>query len=645
MQPASRLRPSIDLRPGATAHRRVSLAIVPLLALIVSFLMTHDALAAGGTIGNGDNVTGSIVTGQVDVWTFTANQGDSVWVTASEANVPSTAFVPRIDVIAPDGSTDVAANFNALFARVTFRASQTGTYTIKVQQQTVTNVVGNYVLTLAKAPGAFVVPAGDDGGPIDNGANVTGSLFRGDEDVWSFAANQGDSIWVSASQVGTNSAFVPRIDVYGPDGVDEAANFNDLFARVTFRAPSSGTYTIVVQQQTVTDLAGLTYVLRLAKAPGAFVVPAGDEGGTIVANATVPGSIARGDMDLWSFSATQGNQIEVSASETNSPNTAFVPRIDVYGPDGVDEAANFNDLFARVAFKAPQSGTYTIVVQQQTVTDIVGTYALEMTGAVATTGGPGPGPGPVPPVKSLPAPIRLIDTRTLGAGPIASGTSRCFTVAGVAGIPADAGAVVLNVTAVGYGTNGWLTVYPNGQAVPATSTLNFDTSEYAMANGSMVRIGSDGQVCVNVGTVNSAAGSSQVILDVTGYLTAAGLAQLPMLASPQRVVDTRTNGGPVAAGQSRCFVIAGLAGIPSSVSALVLNVTAVGYGRQGWLVAYPAGQAVPATSALNFDTTEYAMANGAVMAVGSGGQVCVGVGTVNNAPGSAHIIIDVVGYL
>jgi hypothetical protein len=76
----------------------------------------------------------------------------------------------------------------------------------------------------------------------------------------------------------------------------------------------------------------------------------------------------------------------------------------------------------------------------------------------------------------------------------------------------------------------------------------------------------------------------------------------------------------------------------------VLNLTAVGYGRQGWLTAYPAGQAVPATSTLNFDTTEYAMANGAVMAVGTGGQVCVNVGTVNSAPGSANIIVDVVGY-
>jgi hypothetical protein len=181
--------------------------------------------------------------------------------------------------------------------------------------------------------------------------------------------------------------------------------------------------------------------------------------------------------------------------------------------------------------------------------------------------------------------------------------------------------------------------------VPATSTVNFDTTEYAIANGSIVRIGTGGQVCVNVGTVGSLPGGSQVILDVTGYLTASASAQMPMLNSPLRVVDTRSSGGPVGTGQSRCFNIGGVPGVPSTATAVVLNVTAVGYGSRGWLSAYPGGQGVPATSTLNFDTTEYAMANGAVMAIGAGGQVCVNVGTVGSMPGNSQIIIDVVGYM
>jgi hypothetical protein len=57
------------------------------------------------------------------------------------------------------------------------------------------------------------------------------------------------------------------------------------------------------------------------------------------------------------------------------------------------------------------------------------------------------------------------------------------------------------------------------QPVPATSTLNFDPREYAIANGAIAKLGPDGQVCVDVGTVGNAPGSAQVILDVAGFLT------------------------------------------------------------------------------------------------------------------------------
>jgi len=249
-------------------------------------------------------------------------------------------------------------------------------------------------------------------------------------------------------------------------------------------------------------------------------------------------------------------------------------------------------------------------------------------------------------MPTLAQPQRLADTRTAG-GPIATGNFRCFLVAGLMGIPADAAAVILNVTAVDYATQGWLTVFPNGPAgppVPETSTVNFDPSEYAIANNTVMAVGSGQQVCVKVGTVNSAPGRSDVVLDATGYVTAAALGQLPMLATPRRVVDTRLQGGtPIASGTSRCFALAGQMGLPANAAGLVFNVTAVNYATQGWLTVYPSGQPVPPTSTLNFDPSEYAIANGATVALGADGQLCVSVGTVNSVPGSAHVVIDVAG--
>jgi hypothetical protein len=250
----------------------------------------------------------------------------------------------------------------------------------------------------------------------------------------------------------------------------------------------------------------------------------------------------------------------------------------------------------------------------------------------------------LPAVQPLDEPVRLVDTRTTG-GAIASGTSRCFVLAGVQGIPVDAGGVVLNVTATGQTGDGWLTVYPSGQLVPTTSPLNFGASEYALANGTIARIGPDHQVCVSVGTPDAAPGSVQVVLDATGYLTSTSLQSLPLLSSPQRLADTRTGGGAIATGASRCFQVAGVAGLPSDAAAVVLNVTAVGYATRGWLTVYPSGQPVPATSTLNFDPSEYALANGTLARIGPDGRLCVSVGTVNSVPGSAQVVLDATGYL
>jgi hypothetical protein len=74
----------------------------------------------------------------------------------------------------------------------------------------------------------------------------------------------------------------------------------------------------------------------------------------------------------------------------------------------------------------------------------------------------------------------------------------------------------MNVTTVGYATDGWVTGYPNGQLVPATSTVNFDVSEYAIANSVVLGLG-NGAACASIGTVDAVTGSTNVIVDVVGY--------------------------------------------------------------------------------------------------------------------------------
>ena len=247
-------------------------------------------------------------------------------------------------------------------------------------------------------------------------------------------------------------------------------------------------------------------------------------------------------------------------------------------------------------------------------------------------------------IATLTSPVRLADTSASGA-PIPSGSSRCFQVSGQNGIPADSTAVVLNVTATGYDTNGWLTVYPGGQAPPPTSTVSFSTGEYAVANGTITQVGAGNQVCVSVGSVDGSQSTAHVILDATGFLPTGAASQLAMLQFPLRVTDTHASNAPIASGSSQCFQITGLAGIPSGAAAVVLNVTASGYTDSGWLTVYPNGQDIPATSTLNFDKSQYAVANNAIVRVGDAGQVCVNVGTLNAGSGGSHVVLDAIGYL
>ncbi|MBV9169573.1 MAG: hypothetical protein JOZ81_05765, partial [Chloroflexi bacterium] len=232
---------------------------------------------------------------------------------------------------------------------------------------------------------------------------------------------------------------------------------------------------------------------------------------------------------------------------------------------------------------------------------------------------------------------RLVDTRLAG-GPIPFGTSRCFTISGQRGIPADALGVVLNVTAVDYNWQGFLTLFPNGQPPPATSTLNFTGTSFpgvglnATANNTIVRIGSSGEICVGSGFIfppPPLSTTTDVILDAIGYVPSTATAQMPLLTQPQRLVDTRVSGGFIPSGTSRCFPVAGVADIPATAVRVLLNVTAVA-GSDGflpftWLTIYPHGQPLPATSTVNFVGgygTLDALANGAIARIGNDGQVC-----------------------
>ena len=136
------------------------------------------------------------------------------------------------------------------------------------------------------------------------------------------------------------------------------------------------------------------------------------------------------------------------------------------------------------------------------------------------------------------SPYRALGSLAAGA-PIAANTAVPVTVTGTAtGVPGNASAVVVNVTAEGATNPSFLTVYPAGATQPVASNLNFGIqgTNVAIANRATVGVGTNGQI-----EVYNHTGSVNVDVDVDGYYSGAGGAGSVFVPiTPVRLADTRT---------------------------------------------------------------------------------------------------------
>ncbi len=121
--------------------------------------------------------------------------------------------------------------------------------------------------------------------------------------------------------------------------------------------------------------------------------------------------------------------------------------------------------------------------------------------------------------------------------------------------------------------------------------------------------------------------------------------------SPCRVVDTRNPTGPTGgpklnANVARSFPILGPCGVPGTAQAVVFNVTITEPTDFGDIRIYPAGTTMPNASVINWVTTDFAVANGAIVpvALSGGNHVTVQVDMIPASPGQVHLILDVTGY-
>ncbi len=233
-------------------------------------------------------------------------------------------------------------------------------------------------------------------------------------------------------------------------------------------------------------------------------------------------------------------------------------------------------------------------------------------------------------------------------------------MAGSFGVPANATAVVLNVTVVNPSAPGIVTAYPTDAVLPVASNINYVGGE-VVPNLVEVGIGAGGAVSFYSSV------RSDLVVDVEGYTGpsasgGAGAGLYNALPSPARICDTRAGnpsnltGAPLnqcngtgnrgmtlAAGGSVNVAVAGVNdGIPAGATAAVFNVTVANPSAAGILTVYPEDTTRPAaTSNVNYGAGQVTT-----------NRVIVPLSTTGALPGditvyssvAADVIVDVSGY-
>ncbi len=232
------------------------------------------------------------------------------------------------------------------------------------------------------------------------------------------------------------------------------------------------------------------------------------------------------------------------------------------------------------------------------------------------------------------APTRLLDTRDGTGGPkspLAGGEQRPLTVAGVGGVPADAEAVLGNLTSVDTLGPTYESVWPGGESPRTVSVLNPGVGE-ARSNLVCVGVGTNGEWVLYNGVSTTA-----LAFDAMGYATSAAGSGGSVTALPSADLMLPTALGPAA----QFYVpVVGRGGVPASgVSAVWVVVTVQAPTMAGYLAVYPNSLTVPGTSNLNWAAGRNVAAM-ALVPLGIGGAI-----RLYNAVGTSTVSVAVVGWV
>jgi hypothetical protein len=340
---------------------------------------------------------------------------------------------------------------------------------------------------------------------------------------------------------------------------------------------------------------------------------------------TIPADAVAVTGNVTVVNQTSGGFVSVTVTSTNNP-----PSSTINFPVGETRA---NNVTTALTPGGKLSATFRGAVGKQThlLFDVTGYFLADNTGGTFT---------PV-------TPFRPLDTRTdVGLpGRFVANMSRTLQITDALGpIPLTATAITGNLTVVGPTKAGFASVTKDPDNLPTTSTINFPAGA-TRANGVFAPLDLDGALSIVYRT--SGGGTSDFLLDVTGYFEPGilGLKFVPL--NPSRIMDSRPGVplsgvvGAFTSGTPKDLTVQGHWGVPPTARAVTGNLTVVAQTAGGFASVTPFPDPNPTTSTINFPKGD-TMANGIVSPLGFGHMAFV---YKTSLPGkTAHLILDLSGY-
>lgn len=322
----------------------------------------------------GRAVTGSISSGDLDLYTFSANKGDTIATVLTRTSGAGGTVLYLYDsagtLIASAGNPSA----NVVFFPNVVMPSTGNYFAILVSG----GLVGSYdynLLISKFAPGVNESESGDGSEALTFGHAVSGSITSGDLDLYSFQAKEGDVIITALVRTSGNGGVV--LNVYDSKGTLIAASGNNT-ANAAYLPnlvlPATDTYFAEVVSGGL--VGAYEYKFSVSKlAVGVNESEPSDSPEGLVFGKAIAGAISSGDVDVYSFSATEGETISAVLTRTAGTGGAFVFLYDSQGTLISSSGGTSAEAAFLPSVTLPSTDTYYAVVVS---VGLVGAYNYKL---------------------------------------------------------------------------------------------------------------------------------------------------------------------------------------------------------------------------------------------------------------------------